>query len=126
MSVSIRNPEGSEMPVELGYCTIPVSDVTRARIFYGRLFGWTFEPAADNGSSAHVANTKLPLGLNTGEPADYHNLYFRVDNIAAAIALVRELGGSAEEPQSSPSGLSAACEDDQKTRFSLWQPAAGY
>jgi hypothetical protein len=114
------------MPVELGYFTIAVSDVKRAKEFYGRLFGWTFEPAADDASYAHVANTKLPLGLNTGEPADFRSLYFRVDDIAAAMTLVRELGGRADGPQASPSGLGAACEDDQKTRFSLWQPAEGY
>jgi predicted enzyme related to lactoylglutathione lyase len=122
----MRNPEGSDMPVELGYFTISVSDVKRAKGFYGRLFGWAFEPAAESESYAHVANTKLPLGLNAGEPADLRSFYFRVDDIAAAIALVRELGGSVDGPHASPSGLGAACEDDQKTRFSLWQAAEGY
>jgi predicted enzyme related to lactoylglutathione lyase len=114
------------MPVELGYFTIAVPDVKRGKAFYGPLFGWTFDAASESEAYAHVDNTKLPLGLTVGEPADLRALYFRVDDIESAMARVREQGGSVDGPHASPSGLHAVCEDDQKTRFGLWQAAEGF
>jgi hypothetical protein len=112
------------MPIELGYVTLPVKDATRAAQFFGALFGWTFEHASANG--AHVANTKLPLGISTGGPTDLHFLYFRVDDIAAMKAKVVALGGEVREEGEAPSGLNATCTDGQGTIFSLWQPAPGF
>ena len=112
------------MPIELGYFTIPVPDVARATRFYGALFGWTFEES--NANYAHVGNTKLPLGLNKGDPKDLSMLYFRVEDIEQMAARVRELGGKADEIFKSDSGSGAVCSDDQGTEFSLWQAAPGY
>jgi len=111
------------MPIELGYFTIPLPDVKKGMAFYGALFGWTFD---ENGPYAHVNNTRLPLGLNTGSPADLSTFYFRVDDAAAHAANVKALGGTAGEIAQSPSGLGVQCTDDQGTRFALWQPAEGY
>lgn len=112
------------MTIELGYLTVAVKDVKRATAFYGELFGWKFEQVGDNG--AHVANTKLPLGLTRGAPSNLPNAYFRIDDIAATKARLMSLGGKVQEEQKSPSGLMAVCADDQGTIFSLWQPAAGF
>lgn len=109
---------------DLGYFTIPVADVERARRFYGGLFGWQFAADADE-RYAHVTNTTPPGGLNRGEAAP-PQVWFRVGDIRAAVARLRQLGGHAEEPQESPSGWSAACRDDQGSRFNLWQAAPGY
>jgi predicted enzyme related to lactoylglutathione lyase len=111
------------MPVELGYLTLKVADVGRARTFYGALFGWEFEGGA---GGAHVKNTKLPLGLAQGGPVSISFAYFKVADIDATMARVRELGGTARDRAESPSGLSAVCTDDQGTEFSLWQPAPGF
>jgi predicted enzyme related to lactoylglutathione lyase len=111
-------------PVELGYFTISVIDLDRAKAFYGRLFGWEFT-ADGHAGYAHVGNTKLPFGLVAGSPGDLA-LYFRVDDAEAAAARVRELGGDADPIVTSPSGRSAACRDDQGTSFSIWQAAPGY
>ena len=53
-------------------------------------------------------------------------LWFVVDDIHAAVAKVRELGGSADDPVLYDSGWSADCVDDQGTTFSLSVPAAKY
>lgn len=113
------------MPIELGYFTVPVKDLARGKTFYGGLFGWEFDPKDSHDSYAHVGNTQIPLGLTARSPGSLENLYFRVEDIHATLAKVRELGGTAEEPRRSGSGLSAVCRDDQGTAFSVWQPAPG-
>ena len=112
------------MPAELGYLTIPVSSVQLAKAFFGPLFGWNFQETGEN--AAHIDNTKLPIGLSGGGPADYSNVYFQVADIKAAVAQLLALGGRADEIQESPSGQHAICSDNQGTRFSLWQPAPGF
>jgi hypothetical protein len=112
------------MSAELGYFTIPVADVPRARAFYGGLFGWQFAPDADDRYS-HVANTTPPGGLHRSD-ATSPQVWFKVADIQSAVAQVRTLGGHADQPQQSDHGWSAACRDDQGTHFNLWQPAPGY
>ena len=111
------------MAVELGYFTIPLPDIAKGMTFYGALFGWTFDA---DGPYAHVNNTKLPLGLNTGAVVDLSTFYFRVDDVKAAAEKVRALGGKASDVTQSPSGLGVQCTDDQGTKFALWQAAEGY
>ena len=112
------------MDSNLGYFTIPVSDMQRARAFYGGLFGWEFAAdASDN--YAHVSNTSPPGGLHRAEGSS-PQVWFRVESIQDAVAQVRKLGGQADEPKESSSGWSTACRDDQGTHFNLWQPAPGY
>ena len=55
-----------------------------------------------------------------GEPGG-PSVYFEVDDIEAAVAKIRELGGTAEEIEQIQSGFMASCEDDQGSRFNLWQ-----
>jgi hypothetical protein len=114
------------MPVELGYLTLSVKDLERAKVFYGELFGWEFEAGASGPGYAHVKNTALPMGLTNNGPQAAANLYFRVPDLAAAEARVRELGGSIVSEYNSPTGDGALCRDDQGTEFSLWQPAPGF
>ena len=104
------------------YYTLPVADLEKGRAFYGGLFGWQFAAGAQY---AHIENTKPPGGLVRG-PGDAAQVWFRVDDIHAAVARVRALGGEAGAPSESASGWGADCRDDQGTRFSLWQPAPGY
>lgn len=112
-------------PVELGYYTISVKDLDKARAFYGALFGWSFDAGSSHPTYAHVGNTRLPFGLTSGEPSKLPNLYYRVEELDGMIARVKALGGSAEPSFTSESGRGAACTDDQGTVFSLWEPAPG-
>jgi len=62
---------------------------------------------------------------------DHHDdtavrLYFRVDDIEAAAAKVRELGGQVLSVADYESGGNAECVDDQGLRFDLFRPRPGY
>ena len=113
--------------VQLGYFTLDTGDIDKARAFYSALFDWTFEEQASGPTYAHVADSQPPFGFVKAErPASETNLYFRVEDIAAACARVTRLGGKASIPAESATGLSAVVCDDQGVSFSLWQAAAGY
>ncbi|GGO78340.1 VOC family protein [Nonomuraea cavernae] len=112
------------MVVQLGYYTLSVQDLDRAAAFYGALFGWEFR--REHKSSLHVTNTAVPMGLTSTGPSSQPNLYYRVDDIDAAVKQVRELGGTTGEVMDSKSGRSCACVDDQGTELSLWEPAPGF
>lgn len=103
-------------------------DGERARAFYGALFGWDtgdFHPGHEPGSF-HVASITPPAGIHQhdGEPGAL--VYFRVDDIDAAAARVRELGGQVLSVEDYDSGANASCVDDQGFRFELFRPRPGY
>ena len=108
------------MPVELGYVTLAVKDLDRARRFYAALFGWEIE------RSGHVRNTRLPIGSSSRGPADLSNLFFKVSDLEHALTRLVELGGEVRERRTAESGPNAVCADDQGTVFRLWQPAPGF
>jgi uncharacterized glyoxalase superfamily protein PhnB len=113
-------------PVEIGYVTFATPDTAVAGRFYGALFGWATEQGASGEEYAHVANTKLPMGLTPGPVAEPAVLYFRVDDVGRYAARVRELGGEVVSETTYDSGPNAVCRDDQGREFQLWQPAPGY
>ena len=112
---------------QLGYFTLDTLDVAKARAFYSALFGWTFDEDASSPTSAHVADSEPAFGFTKVERVgSFTNLYFRVDDVAAACARVVELGGKAAVPAETKSGLTAVVADDQGVSFSLWQAAPGF
>ena len=113
-------------PVEIGYVTFATPDTAAASRFYGALFGWRTEGGEQGADYAHVANTTLPMGLTPGPVDESPVLYFRVADIAATTARVRELGGTVVSEATYPSGPNAVCRDDQGREFQLWTPAPGY
>lgn len=126
-TITAPTAAGAARPVvELGYFTLGLPDTAAAGRFYGELFGWTTEPGNAGDEYAHVNNTKLPLGFTPGAVDEAPMLYFRVDDISAYAARVRDLGGEVVSETTYDSGPNAVCLDDQGRRFQLWQPAPGY
>ncbi len=108
---------------DLYYFTLPVSDVERAQRFFGAVLGWQF----DAPGQGHVNNIAAPPGgLDDQSDDTGARLWFVVDDIHAAVARVRELGGTAQDPVDYPSGWSSDCTDDQGTVFSLSVPSPTY
>ena len=109
---------------DLVYFVIPVGDTGRARTFYGELLGWEFEPG-NVPDGYQISNVEPPGGLHGGAEPSSPEVYFRVEDIHAAVAHVRALGGDTGDPQGSPSGAYARSRDDQGTLFGLWSPSGG-
>lgn len=99
---------------------LPAADTDRARDFYARIFGWSFEPFGDD--DYHMASEAG--GAVYGAPAEKGLLaYFGVDDVDAAITQVREFGGEAGEKHDVPGiGQYAHCSDPDGNRFGLYRP----
>jgi len=121
MATRTEHAPGTPSWIDIGS---PDPDATAE--FYGALFGWVTEPGASGDEYAHVANTKLPMGLAPGTPTEAPVIYFRVDDIARVTARVRERGGEVVTETTYDSGPNAVCKDVQGREFQLWQPAPGY
>src|SRR6201986_537947 len=102
------------MPVELGYFTLSVGDLKRAKSFYGALFGWTFE------EGGHVANTRFPLGIAAGAPGDQSKSYFKVPHVDGMVRNGEQLGGKVRSRTPIPSGPNAVGGGDSGGILCLW------
>jgi uncharacterized glyoxalase superfamily protein PhnB len=114
---------------DLYYFSLQVHDLAKARAFFGAVLAWQFPDPQAGDPGAHIANISAPpgsIGQVESGGSTRAKLWFVVDDIHAAVAKVRDLGGSAEEPVQFDSGWSAECVDDQGTTFSLSVPAAKY
>jgi uncharacterized glyoxalase superfamily protein PhnB len=109
---------------DMGYFTIDVPDPDAAAAFFGELFGWRIEQGSLE-EGRHIASIAPPGGIHGGRPVGY-TLYFRVDDLQAAAARVRELGGEVLALAEYESGGNATCRDPQGLPFELWKPAPGY
>jgi uncharacterized glyoxalase superfamily protein PhnB len=128
--------EPDDVPVEdlpsrrlgdVGYITLGVPDGEQARRFYSDLFGWEVRPGSVEGGF-HIDTVTPPTGImSTGDgSAPEVRLYFRVDDLEAVAARVRELGGEVLSMTDYASGGNAECVDDQGLRFDLFRPRPGY
>ena len=112
------------MAGRLVHFELPAKDAARARDFYGSLFGWTFS-SWDGPVEYHMTEASGDPGgaiypSQAGEEGPI--VYFDTDDIDAAVARIRELGGSAEERTPVPGvGWVARCGDTEGNHFSLFQ-----
>ncbi len=119
------------MEGEIAYFELGVDDPTKARAFYGELFGWTFTPRP-SGQGFAISTPSLPGGVHGGEagarPYLFFVAFFVVDDMETALAKVRELGGTVDETNGETDSASQAtlgrfvlCKDDQGFEFGLHQ-----
>jgi hypothetical protein len=118
------------MAGEIAFLELGVEDVERARSFYGGMFGWSFAPGP-SGHGFMIEGAGVPAGLHGGDAGAAPYAFFLVDDMDAAVARVRELGGAVEEMDVEGNadmvarfGRFKLCRDDQGSRFGLHQPPA--
>jgi predicted enzyme related to lactoylglutathione lyase len=111
------------MSGEIRWIELPAADTTRARAFYGGLFGWGTN---EYGEDYHVIDNG-PAGAIAPREDDFTRprVYFATEDIDASAKRIAELGGRSEDVQTIPGvGRIAHCQDDQGTPFSLYEPTA--
>jgi predicted enzyme related to lactoylglutathione lyase len=108
---------------QLSYFEFGVPDVAVASSFYAELFGWKVQ-AQEHGGSIDTGEAAVPGGFHRDPGPPQHYLYFRVDDIDAAIKRVQELGGEVEpmRPATEEWGAFAECRDNQGLAFGLHKP----
>ena len=108
---------------KIAWFEVPASDSERARSFYRDLLGWQFE--GYDGQDYHLsygAGGAITGSEEVGSPL----VFFGVDDIAAAITRVEELGGTGGERQEIAGiGYYAHCQDSEGNRIGLYQDASG-
>ena len=106
-------------PGELSYITYEVTDSTAFKAFYSRVLFWTFQPGRIQ-DGWQVEQTHPMAGVAGGSTQQVTVPMRTVEDVDAAVARVREAGGTViEEPSQQAYGKSAQCTDDQGTRFYL-------
>ena len=103
-------------------------DAMTARSFYGKLFGWSFEPGP-GGDGYAIDGVGVPAGVHGGDEGASPYVFFRVDDLEAAVATVERLGGTVEvlpggdeEESVARFGEFRLCRDDQGSPFGLHRP----
>lgn len=116
------------MAGEISFFELGVGDFEAARTFYGGLFGWTFEQGPTEGGGYAIQTPDVPGGVHGGDPGASPYLFFKVDDMAAALDRVRELGGTVDdfdmgdEETIARFGRFKLCHDDQGSPFGLHEP----
>lgn len=119
------------MAGEVSFFELGVGDAERGRSFYQRLFGWRFEPGPSAGGYM-IETGGVAGGIHSGDAGARPYLFFRVDDMDAALGRVRELGGTIEEQNVEGDAEGVArfgrfqlCRDNQGSHFGLHEPPRG-
>jgi uncharacterized protein len=112
------------MPGQIVHIEIPADDTAAERAFWGSLFGWEFE-AFPGPFEYHMTRISEQTGgaITNMEPGKHGmRVYFDVEDINAAAARVRALGGEANDPMPIPqTGWLSTCKDAHGNEFGLWE-----
>jgi predicted enzyme related to lactoylglutathione lyase len=119
----------------VAWIDLTVPDAAGLKDFYADVMGWTVSPISmgdyddyamvdSNGSGVGVAGVCHARGVNAAIPPVWMP-YFRVDDVAAAVARCLDLGGELIKPVDPPQayGVTAFLRDPQGTAFGLVSPA---
>jgi hypothetical protein len=120
--------KGARLSGELAFVEFGVDDVEKGQVFYSGLFGWKFEPGP-SGQGYVISLPNVGAGIHGSDPGAAPYVFFRVDDIDAAVEKVLELGGTVDDTDVEGDDESIAtfgrfklCKDDQGSPFGLHQP----
>ncbi|MFG2755359.1 VOC family protein [Streptomyces wuyuanensis] len=118
------------MAGEISFFELGAADPGKARIFYGNLFGWTFEDVP-GGTGFAITTPTVPGGVHGDDAEAVPYVFFKVDDLASALERITELGGTVEGPDTEDEDAAARfgrfrfCRDDQGSPFGVHEPPAG-
>jgi hypothetical protein len=115
---------------------IEAQDVTRAKQFYSKAFGWKMQEMGGDYNDYVVAQTgepMEPMGINGGiyhgkakKEVNAYRCVVGVDDVEKAMKDVEAAGGKvlSKKPDNIKNvGLYVSCEDTEGNRFTLLQPS---
>jgi uncharacterized protein len=110
---------------QMVHVEIPAGDTQKSRDFWGGLFGWQFQAYEGSPTEYHMTQLSDTQGAaisGTEEDKRGPRVYFDVDDINAATARVKELGGQAGKALPVPGmGWFSVNKDVEGNEFGLWQ-----
>lgn len=112
------------MAGEVVHFELPADDTARAREFYSSLFGWSFDtwegPVEYHQAQPAAGPSGAIYPSQEGERRPI--VYFGTDDIRATVRRIRDLGGSADDPEPIPGiGWYARCRDTEGNPISLYE-----
>ncbi len=108
----------SDSDGKITWFEIGAENADRARGFYGGLFGWQFQAFDPEHTDYQVTDG----GAVYSSDKRGLTVYFGTSDIDTSVARVRELGGSADDPQPIPNvGRYAQCTDTEGSAFGLFE-----
>jgi len=112
---------------EVSFIEFGAGDTERARTFYEGVFNWKFTPGP-NGPGFAIETPNVPGGMHGDDPGSVI-VFYRVDDMSAAVEQVRELGGEVDEANIEGDEDSVAkfgsfrmCRDPEGGVFGLHRP----
>jgi len=115
-------------PANIIWFEIPADKPTRAKKFYGALFGWKIHAFPgmkgywhiDTGGGNDTPDGGLMARKHRGQPITN---YINVPSLAKSMAKVKKLGGKVCTPKTAvpEMGYFAVCQDTEKNTFALWE-----
>ena len=114
------------MPGQMVHLEIPAGDTSKAKEFWGGLFGWQWQTMEGSPTEYHMTQISDRTGgaIYAPDPAEKRGprVYFDVDDINQGTSKVKELGGDAGEALPVPGmGWFSICKDTEGNEFGLWQ-----
>jgi uncharacterized protein len=107
---------------------IPADDTTRAKKFYGKLFGWEINPLPRMADYSHIDTGGADASPDGGlmkrmHPTHTITNYILVPSVTRFMAKVKKLGGEICKPKTAVPGMGylAICQDTEKNTFALWE-----
>ena len=112
-AVSAKSLPADVGPGRVAWFDITTTNIAQAKDFYGKLFGWTFEPVKGTDQAAEIVAEGASIGtLRTadGKITPFNGVvYIQVSELAASCKKARELGGTIPPgfPFNLPDGVGA-------------------
>jgi predicted enzyme related to lactoylglutathione lyase len=129
----VTDIDGAERHGTLAWFEIHVNDLEQATDFYGKVFGWTFEPLAGFGPGDYMLIKTRAGGSGNGgvahtpgrrPPTDESSvLYLLVDDIQSAVEAAVAAGGTVYRPRMNIGGDHGYCaivRDPEGNLVGLW------
>ena len=108
---------------------VPADDLSRAKKFYGGMFGWKINAIANMRDYWHIDTSGPDAspdgGLMKRVSPEHQGIttYVSVDSVEKAAAKVEKLGGKICKPKTAVAGMGyfAICLDTENNVFALWE-----